>query len=53
MDNVSYHSRQIAPNRSSTITEIQVYLIGNDIYFELGYNKEQLLLGLYTYNVEK
>lgn len=55
MDNASYHSRLLyrAPNRSSTKTEIQEYLLKNYIYFEFSYKKEQLLEVLNTLNIKK
>lgn len=55
MDNASYHSRllQKAPNSSSRKTEIQEYLLQNDIYFEPDYKKEQLLEVLKSYAIKK
>lgn len=55
MDNASYHSRQLqkAPNLSSRKTEIQEYLLQNDIYFEYSYKKGQLLDVLKSYDIKK
>lgn len=55
MDNASYHSRLLhkTPNSSSTKTEIQEYLLQNDIYFESSYKKGQLLEVLNSYGIKK
>lgn len=55
MDKARYHSHQIQnqPNRSAPKTEIQKYLLGDDIYFKFGCNKDQLLHRLKAFNIEK
>jgi transposase len=55
MDNASYHSRLLhkAPASSSSKTEIQEYLLENDIYFEFSYKKAQLLEVLNSYAIKK
>lgn len=55
MDNASYHSHQtkLVPNSNSTKTEIQNYMLNNDIFFEESYKKRELLEVLNAYHIEK
>nr|CAH7768126.1 unnamed protein product [Callosobruchus chinensis] len=55
MDNASYHSRQKykIPNTTSSKSEIQDFLIDQDIYFEESYTKSELLEVLHTKEFEK
>lgn len=55
MDNASYHSRQIkkVPNSSNTKSDIQKYMLENDIFFEDSYKKNDLLEVLKAFNLKK
>ncbi|MGH9701240.1 MAG: transposase [Candidatus Acidiferrales bacterium] len=55
MDNASYHSRVLnkIPNAANTKSEIQEYMLENDIYFEFTYRKSDLLRVLKDYNLKK
>jgi transposase len=55
MDNASYHSRQIkkVPNSANTKSDIQKYMLENDIFFEDSYKKNELLDVLKAFNLKK
>lgn len=55
MDNASYHSRLLnkVPNAANKKSEIQDYMLQNDIYFEFSYKKSDLLKVLKDFNLKK